>query len=59
MKKLVPVVFHPRGIAPTFLKLDSWLPWAGFISIISNMGINQIKKEKVLLSMERSLYDLQ
>ena len=34
------------GIAPTFLKLDSLSPGAGFISIISTKGINQIKKGK-------------
>ena len=32
------------GIAPTFLKFDSWLPGAGFIPIISIIEINQIKK---------------
>ena len=38
---------HPHGIAPTFLKFDSWSPGPGFISIKStNKGINQIKKEK-------------
>ena len=31
---------------PTFLKLDSWSPGAGFIPIISTKGINQIKKKK-------------
>ena len=35
------------GIAPTFLKLDSWSPWAGYIPIISTKGINQIKKGKL------------
>ena len=35
------------GIAPTFLKLDSWSPVAGSIPIISTKGINQIKKEKL------------
>ena len=34
----------PTGISPTFLRLDSWSPGAGFIPIISNKGINQIKK---------------
>ena len=38
---------HPHGIAPTFLKLDSWSPGAGFIPIISTKGINQIKKGKL------------
>ena len=43
----VHVVLHPRGIALTFLKLDSWSPGAGFIPIISTMGIKQIKKGKL------------
>ena len=34
------------GIAPTFLKLNSWSPGADFISIIYTKEINQIKKEK-------------
>ena len=36
-----------EGIAPTFLKLDSWSPGAGFIPFISTNGINQIKKGKL------------
>ena len=32
---MVHLVLHPDGIAPTFLKLDSWSPGAGFIPIIS------------------------
>ena len=35
------------GIAPSFLKLDSWSPGMGFIPIISTKGINQIKKGKL------------
>ena len=35
---------HPHGIAPTFFKLDSWSPGAGFIPIISTKGIDQKKK---------------
>ena len=38
-----------RGIAPTFLKLDSRSPGAGFIPIISTKGINLIKKGKLLV----------
>ena len=38
------LVLHPHGIATTFLKLDSWSPGAGFISIISTKGINLLKK---------------
>ena len=30
----VPMVLNPHGIEPTFLKLDSWSPGAGFITII-------------------------
>ena len=41
---MVHLVLHPHGIAPTFLKLDSCSPGAGFIPIISTKGINQIKK---------------
>ena len=43
---MVHLVMHPHGIAPTFLKFDSWLPRAGFIPIISTKRINQIKKGK-------------
>ena len=39
---------HPHGIAPTFLKLDSWSPGAGFIPNISSKGINWIKKRKIM-----------
>ena len=41
---MIHLVLHPHGIAPTFLKLDSWSPEEGFIPIKSNQGINQIKK---------------
>ena len=41
------VIQGSPGIAPTFLKLDSWSPEAGFIPIISTKGINQIKKAKL------------
>ena len=30
----VHLVLHPHGIAPTFLRLDSWSPGARFIPII-------------------------
>ena len=40
----VHVVLAPRGIAPTFLKFDSWSPGADFIPIISTKAIKQIKK---------------
>jgi len=41
------MVLHPHGIAPTFLKLDSWSPGAGFIPIITTNVLNKIKKEKL------------
>ena len=44
---LVHVVLHPHGIAPTFLKLDSWSPGAGFIPIITTNVLNKIKKGKL------------
>jgi hypothetical protein len=47
VKFLVHWVLHHHGIAPTFLKSDSWSPEAGFIPIISTKGIRQIKKEKL------------
>ena len=42
----VPMVLNPHGIEPTFLKLDSWSPGAGFIPFITSIVLNQIKKEK-------------
>ena len=51
---LVHLILHPHGILPTFLKLDSWSPGAGFIPIIFNKGINQITKGKFL---EKSYMD--
>ena len=44
---MVHLVLHPHGIAPTFLKLNSWSLGAGLIPIMFTKGINQIKKEKV------------
>ena len=41
----VHLVLHPHGIAPLFLRLDSWSLGAGYIAIISTKGINHIKKE--------------
>ena len=43
---MVHFVSHPHRIAPTFLKLYSWSPGAGFITFIYNNGINWIKKGK-------------
>ena len=39
--------FGSLGIALTFFKLDSWSSGAGFIPIISNKEISQIKKGKL------------
>ena len=33
-------VLNPNGIEPTFLKLDSWSPGAGFIPIITSNVLN-------------------
>ena len=44
---MVHFILHPHGIAPTFLKLDSWSPGACFILFISTKGINQRKKGKL------------
>jgi hypothetical protein len=44
---LVHLVLHPHGIAPTFLKLDSWSPEAGSIPIITYNVSNWIKKERM------------
>ena len=41
------MVFNPNGIEPTFLKLDSWSPGAGFIPIITYNVLNEIKKESM------------
>ena len=51
-KNLVYLVLHLHEIAPTFLKVDSWSPGAGYIPIISTKGINQVKKEKILRKTE-------
>ena len=45
--QMVHLVLPPPEIAPTFLNLNSWSPGAGFITISSTMGINQIKKGKL------------
>ena len=44
-RERAPMVLNPHGIEPTFLKLGSWLPGAGFIPIITYNVLNQIKKE--------------
>ena len=40
MIHMVHLVLHPHGIAPTFLKLNSWSSGADFIPIMSTKGIN-------------------
>jgi hypothetical protein len=46
LARRVDVKLNPHGIAPTFLKLDSWSPGAGFIHIIST---NKSDKERKTL----------
>ena len=41
------MVLNPKGIEPTFLKLDSWSPGAGFIPIITSNTLNYIKKKRI------------
>ena len=46
--RMVPMVLNPQGIEPTFLKLDSWLPVADFIPIITFNALKYKKrKEKI------------
>ena len=45
MFEKVYLVLHPHRIAPTFLKLDSWLPGVGFHSYYIYQG-NKSDKEK-------------
>ena len=40
MQISVPLVLNPNGIEPTFLKLDSWSPGAGFIPILTSNELN-------------------
>ena len=35
-----PMVLNPHGFEPTFLKLDSWSPEAGFMLIITQNVLN-------------------
>ena len=51
----VPMVLNPNGIEPTFLKLDSWSPGAGFISIITSNVLNLIKKKE--LKKKKKFYE--
>ena len=41
------MVLNPNRIEPTFLKLDSWLPGAGFVPIITSNVLNQIKEKRI------------
>ena len=45
---MVPMVLNPNGIEPTFLKLDSWAPGAGFIPIIK-------KEKKTVLCIQKTI----
>ena len=48
------MVLNPRGIEPTFLILDSWLPGASFIPIITSSVSNQIKECKKNLCIQKT-----
>ena len=50
------LVLHPHGIAPTFLKLDPLSPGADYIPIISDKGIYQINKEKIVIKVKFYAY---
>ena len=41
------MVSNPNGIEPTFLKLNSLLPGAGFIPIRTSNMLNYIKKKRI------------
>ena len=43
-------LFNSNGIEPTFLKLNSWSPGAGFIPIITSNVLNQIKKKRIQIN---------
>ena len=45
---LVHVVLHRRGIAPTFLKFDSWSRGAGFYSYYIQQGNKSDKERKIV-----------
>ena len=42
------MVLHPHKIAPTFLKLDSWTPGAGFILNYIHQGNKSDKEGKTV-----------
>ena len=52
---MVHVVLQPRGIAPTFLKLDSWSPGASFIPIIRDKSYKEEKNCKKKVSYTKRL----
>ena len=54
LNSLIHLVLHPHGIAPTFLKLDSWLPGAGFYSYYIHQG-NKSDKERKIVRKNRVL----
>ena len=45
-ERMVTMVLNPNGIEPTFFKLDSWTPGAGFIPISTSNILNYVKKKK-------------
>ena len=55
MQNTVPMVLNLNGIEPTFFKLDSWSPGAGFIPIITFNILNYIKEKKSVLCIKKHL----
>ena len=45
-ERMVTMVLNPNRIEPTFFKLDSWTPGAGFIPISTSNILNYVKKKK-------------
>ena len=52
------MVLNPSGNEPTFLKLDSWSPGAGFIPIITTQCI-KLNKEKRILEEKKTVLCIQ
>ena len=50
------MVLNPNGIEPTFLKLDSWSPGAGFIPIITSNILDYIKEKKNSRKKKKQFY---
>ena len=51
---MVPLVLHPQGIVPSFLKLDSWSTRSGFIPIFINQK-NKLDKERKIVRKKKVL----